>query len=748
MRRVWGYVVCAALVLAPATRGDAALMTSGFRAVAVAHAQNPIGALAVAPDGRLFAAVQTTAQTSGATPGTTELRVYRSYTQSDGAVVDEGAVWATLDTVRSTQTDEGLLGFALAPDFATSKLLYVHLATTAENANQHVRVYHETAEGIGEYLGTVQEGLEPPTESGSRNGGAMAFGVDGCLFVGVGDSGNRWSAQVLTGSNAVGGTESGQLCTQVCLNGVDWPARSTANDGKPNYAGKMLRLAVEGPSPAQPAPAHTALAQPATFAGGFRNPIAAAVHPLTGQLYLADRGEAQRSTIAIADAASNAGWPCVESDTVAASASCLVGHTIDEVRAAHPAWRTPIVTHTGSSPPAVAGLTAYTGLAYPEVFYGDMFYVLRESAKLYRIDLTPPCFLPPPGGVAPLPFHDTTNDGDFTVTYDLDGDGEYDNRAFASLTAIVQGPDRFGQQVLYVAGRTGNGFTDDSMIFRIEYATTFVPYSGPIGRVADSCFSDGVYSGTDITPVSYHYENPFARPQCFATGGPCPGQPDGTLCGDDDPCNGIEVCRAGVCQHATPASDGTTCGTGDACHDAGVCQAGACATGAAKPDGTSCSDTDPCNGSETCVAGVCQPGGGPQPWSINTLRLKTNGGALTLAGTLRPAAALAPTTIDTVSLRLESATQPFAVVLDHPTTDAGWRGRGDTFRYVDRRGVTPITRLQGRARGSALQIAVQARGVASPPATDRYTRAQLVIGAQCFAADLTCSGDARTTRCR
>src|SRR5262249_46259993 len=147
------------------------------------------------------------------------------------------------------------------------------------------------------------------------------------------------------------------------------------------------------------------------------------------------------------------------------------------------------------------GLAAYTGLAYPADYYGDVFYLLRDSDRIYRIDLVPPCFLAPAGPGTTLPFHDSTHDGDFRAIYDEDGDGEFDEVGFGSLTAIVQAPDPLGRDVLYVAARQNNGsdFESDSVILRIEYATAFTPYGGTPGRVPDSCFA-----GID---------NPFTRPR-------------------------------------------------------------------------------------------------------------------------------------------------------------------------------------------------------------------------------------------
>src|SRR4030095_11609950 len=226
------------------------LETTGFRAVGVAVSENPISAraVAVAPDARLFATVQAVEQqTDPETPVSAEIRVYQAYTTGDGSTLDKGTLWATIDALHAGGGEEGLLGIALAPDFATSKLVYVYVTTTADDTNQHVRVFRENASGVGEYLGTVMDDIEPPSEAATRNGGPLAFGVDGCLYLGVGDNGNnnRWNAQVLIGTDQWSGTENDELCTDVCLGNASWPDRPSDTDGEVEPARKLLRIAGE-----------------------------------------------------------------------------------------------------------------------------------------------------------------------------------------------------------------------------------------------------------------------------------------------------------------------------------------------------------------------------------------------------------------------------------------------------------------------------------------------------------------------
>jgi glucose/arabinose dehydrogenase len=725
-----------ALASAAAPRtARAVLDTPGFRAVAVAQTKFPISAIAVAPDGRLFAAVQELGQTSGTTPGTAEIRVFSDYKTTDGSTLDTGAVWATVDGVRSTTMEEGLLGIALAPDFATSKLVYVYLTTTDENVNQHIRVYHENDQGTGDFTGTVQTSLEPPAESTSRNGGQLAFGVDGCLVAGVGDNNAPWNAQLFSGTDAIGGTESGGYCTNVCLGTTEFPTRTVTNDGADNFAGKLLRLAVEGPSTAQPAPGNPFPAQPFVFGAGMRNPAGIAVHPLTGQVYAADRGNTLEAEIDLVTPGSDQGWPCIEGTSIPSTGSvaCLAGHATSEVYANHPSWSHPIVSHTGN--PTITGVAVYTGLAYPAEYYGDVFYLLRDSARIYRIDLQPPCFMPSGTELAPLAFHDSSNDNDFRAVYDIDGNGTFDNVGLSTLSAITQGPSPIGQDTLYIAGKQGNGFTDDSVVYRIEFATEYTPYSGPAGRVPDSCFAG--------------LENPFARASCTAAGGPCPGQPDGTSCDDGDPCNGSETCQGGICQHGTTAADGTSCTAVDSCHAASVCQSGHCLAGPPLPDGTACPDGNACNGTETCQSGVCQAASGPAAVNVGSITIR--GGALTLNGTVAAPGNLALATTDATTLTLEAGGNVlFSTTLTHPESDGFWgksRPPG-LFKYKDGTGSNGgLTLLQLKAHGGSYVLKTKGKDDRLLTLQGGGIDVNLVLGGQCYAATVSCAKKGHRLRC-
>lgn len=85
--------------------------------------------------------------------------------------------------------------------------------------------------------------------------------------------------------------------------------------------------------------------------------------------------------------------------------------------------------------------------------------------------------------------------------------------------------------------------------------------------------------------------------------GICQPLPDGSPCGDGDPCTGAELCQEGLCRQGLPPAcdDGLPCARGW-CQPMLGCQR------EHLPDGSPCGDEDVCNGEELCQAGICRPG--------------------------------------------------------------------------------------------------------------------------------------------
>ncbi len=220
-------------------------------------------AIAQAPDGRLFIAEQ------GGT-----LRVVKN-----GVLLGTPFVSLTVDA----NNERGLLGVALHPDFANNGFVYVYY--TATQPTIHNRISRFTASGDVAAPNSELILADLPTlGAGNHNGGALHFGTDGKLYVGVGE-------------NNVG-TNAQDLNTPL---------------------GKMLRFNDDGTIPADnPFCTTTGNNACAVWAYGLRNPFTFAIQPVTGRLHINDVGQNTWEEINLGARGANYGWPNSEGPTSAA----------------------------------------------------------------------------------------------------------------------------------------------------------------------------------------------------------------------------------------------------------------------------------------------------------------------------------------------------------------------------------------------------------------------------------------------
>jgi glucose/arabinose dehydrogenase len=288
-----------ALVSGPAT---AATVPPGFAESQVAAGlQNPT-AMAFAPDGRLFVCEQ-----GG------QLRIIK-----DGGLVPAPFVTVTVNSFG----ERGLLGVAFDPAFDTNQFVYVYY--TATTPTLHNRVSRFTANGDLAVPGSEVVLLELETLGASNhNGGAIHFGVDGKLYVAVGENGIGSNAQSLE-----------------------------------NRLGKMLRINADGSIPADNPFYLTATGvNRSIWALGLRNPFTFAIHPSTGTMFINDVGQNTWEEVNEGVAGANYGWPETE------------GPTPD------PRFISPLYAYDHSSGCAIAGAAFYAppiGQFPPE--YTDAFF--------------------------------------------------------------------------------------------------------------------------------------------------------------------------------------------------------------------------------------------------------------------------------------------------------------------------------------------------------------------------------------
>lgn len=253
------------------------------------EAENPID-LAVAPDGRVFFI-----ERKG------ELKVYRP---------DLGLTRLAGELAVATDFEDGLLGMALDPDFARNNWLYLMYSPQGDEAKQQVSRF--ALDGDKLVLGSEVALLEIPTQRRTccHSGGALAFGPDGSLYIGVGDNTNPFDSD---GFSPLDERPERR----------DWDAQRTAANTA-DLRGKILRITPQDDGsytiPAGNLFAEAAAGRPEIYVMGVRNPFRLSVDRQSGWLYWGDvgpdarqadprRGPAGLDEWNQARAAGNFGWP-------------------------------------------------------------------------------------------------------------------------------------------------------------------------------------------------------------------------------------------------------------------------------------------------------------------------------------------------------------------------------------------------------------------------------------------------------
>jgi glucose/arabinose dehydrogenase len=266
--------------------------------------------------------------------------------------------------------ERGLFSMAFAPDYATSGLFYVVLTpTTGANTDRDLVLEYKrsssdpfTADPGSRraLLDLAPGGSHPaPIYNQVHNGGTIAFGPDGKLYVGMGDGGGQ------------------------CNN-----ARPGVPQDISSVYGKLLRLDPKLASPFAAAGNPFASGGDArVFHYGLRNPFRFSFDSLNGDLYIGNVGQESYDEIEFAEAGSsglNFGWPDFEGTN---GNTCPMGTPLRS-GSTH---TTPIHVIDGTSTTslviAVMGGAVYRGSAIPRLYGAYLFgeyYPGRPMGALFR----------------------------------------------------------------------------------------------------------------------------------------------------------------------------------------------------------------------------------------------------------------------------------------------------------------------------------------------------------------------------
>ncbi len=187
--------------------------------------------------------------------------------------------------------ERGLLGLAFHPSYATNGFFYVYYTRQSDGAIQIARYHVSANPNVADGTSALVLLTIPHPSQANHNGGNLAFGPDGYLYIGTGDGGG-------------GGDpfENGQNINALL--------------------GKLLRIDVDHGSP-YAIPATNPFATAAAGAGahevwsyGLRNPWRFSFDRQTGDLYIGDVGQDLYEEVdfqaAGAAGGRNYGWDCRE----------------------------------------------------------------------------------------------------------------------------------------------------------------------------------------------------------------------------------------------------------------------------------------------------------------------------------------------------------------------------------------------------------------------------------------------------
>lgn len=274
------------------------------------------------------------------------------------------------DRVSNSGGERGLLGLAFHPDYASNGYFYVNYINNSGNTVVSRFSKSTTDDNLADInsefiLMTVNQPYS------NHNGGDLAFGTDGYLYIALGDGGS----------------------------GGDPGNRSQSLD---TLLGKLLRIDVDNGSP-YGIPADNPFlidgdpnTLPEIWAYGLRNPWRFSIDPTAGDIWIADVGQNEYEEInrvPVSVGGLNYGWRCYEGNNPYNTSGCPPSNTMIF----------PVAEYAHSSPGeyfkcSITGGYKYNGSMYPN-FNGLYFFAdycsdeigyLEDISSTWEMTLTGP----------------------------------------------------------------------------------------------------------------------------------------------------------------------------------------------------------------------------------------------------------------------------------------------------------------------------------------------------------------------
>lgn len=260
-----------------------------------------------------------------------------------------------ISSLVSNGSEQGLLGLAFHPDYATNGYFYVNYT----KINGNTRIARFSVDPTDPNIALFDSDLtmiEYDQPFSNHNGGGITFGPDGFLYIATGDGGS--------------GGDPGNRAQNTEL-----------------LLGKLLRIDIDfvGGSPYSIPPTNPFAGDPSKaeeiWAYGLRNPFRFSFDSLTNDLWIGDVGQndvEEIDRVASTEAGVNYGWRCYEGSEPFNTTGCpdpsVLEFPIAEYSSA-----------SGSGNCSVTGGIVYRGTAYPNE-YGLYFAGDVCSQRIFTVD--------------------------------------------------------------------------------------------------------------------------------------------------------------------------------------------------------------------------------------------------------------------------------------------------------------------------------------------------------------------------
>ena len=299
-------------------------------------------------------------------------------------------------------SEKGLLGVAIQPDFATSNRVVIYWSRSDSSGGTNQKRHRVSSfELKGDLLdGSTEriliDDLEGPA---NHDGGALAFGPDGYLYIGTGDCG----------------------CNETipALPSLHQNRRATAFN---SLNGKVLRIAVDGTIPAdnpypplaspisgiakpytcgraQSMTVVTASVSPEIYALGFRNAFRLWVDPKTNNVWVGDVGEIEFEEINVVTTAMKGrhfGWPFIEGPVKSDGPTPSVCDTLQPkpgqcvapvYTCLHGSARTVNGTTYDGECQSITGGVIVDSCQFPDSYRGKYYFADNAHGTIYSLDV-------------------------------------------------------------------------------------------------------------------------------------------------------------------------------------------------------------------------------------------------------------------------------------------------------------------------------------------------------------------------